>query len=127
MTAPCDDLTGAAFPFVDFEPSALRLANRLHKAGFDTPEAVAVIATIWRPVELSDDLHWSEYERHNQATLAQLEQKGLLNSMSPEEVRTILDEWTYPMYSLDLKLEKVDLECLKQQQQDWVADQEFGF
>lgn len=126
-TAPCDDLTEAAFPFVDSEPAAIRLTNVLHKAGFDTPEAVAVIATMWRTVELSDDLHWSEYRRHNQATLAQLEEKGLLNSMSPEEAGTILDEWTYPMYSLDLNLENVDLECLRQRQRDWVADQELGF
>lgn len=111
----------AGVPFVDLQPAALRKSNVMHKAGFGTAEALAVIADQWRGVEMRDDLHWSEYRKRNIETLKRFEEKDWLQALLPEEGAVLVDEWTYPMYSLCMKLKRVKWDSLRDQQREWAA------
>lgn len=125
-TTPClhdADFMGRSFAF---EPSVLSKINVMHAAGFANPEALAIIAEYWRPVKLVDDLHWSEYRRHNIGTLERLDQAGLLRAPPKDGLAVLVDDWTYPMYSIDMTPTQVDRTALKEQQDAWVARENLG-
>ena len=91
----------------------------LHSAGVSTPEALAVVAKIWREQSFDDDTHWSVAEATNRRTLEALDAQGLLRTESPTAVGYILDRWLFPLYSLDLSERDVSLDELREQRASW--------
>jgi hypothetical protein len=90
-----------------FDPPALRLARALHAVGCTTPQALEVIAAIWRPVNISGDFTLMELRERNQRTLEAMGQRGLLREQPEETYRLIIEEWPFPLHSTDLAKTKV--------------------
>jgi len=89
-----------------FMPSSVvRLTAALHDAGAFSAASLAVIAEIWRPVEIRDDLSIHDLRRLNVATLEALDQKGLFIDPGREALGLIVNGWIFPLYPLDLKVE----------------------
>jgi AbiV family abortive infection protein len=101
------------------EPAAVQLLRHLHDAGFATASALAVVADVWHPLELTPDTHCTTVRSTNRETLERLDDKELLNDIDARALSFIVTEWQFPMYSLDLSLIKVDKERLRELQAEW--------
>ena len=100
----------------------LRLVNALNDAGCLVAAALEVIARIWRPVALDDDLTWSTLRELNFKTLEAMQVQGLRTSQADEASGIIVNEWLFPLYSLDLRKERVEKSQLRDVQQRWSPD-----
>ncbi len=99
-------------------PPALKLAHALNLAGCTGREALAVIAKIWRPVEMNDGFPWTQLRELNSKTLEQLEAHNLLRKQSGSVYGKIIDEWLFPLHSLDLSKIRVDQVNLRKIQEN---------
>jgi hypothetical protein len=106
------------FPrFAGAQPAILRIAAALHSSGFADPAALKVIADIWRPVQIVDDLHWMDFRVHNLRTINALTERALLRGSAEEATRVLLNDWLYPLYPLEHTEIKVDRKLLEQERE----------
>ena len=103
-----------------FEPRSLAIAKVLHDAGLSDPAALATVAEIWRPMVMTDDYHWASLRKANYQTLERLDSHGLLKDQDNEIYGTIVNEWLFPIYSLDLSVIPVDQQGLRAIRGQWV-------
>jgi AbiV family abortive infection protein len=96
-----------------------RLVSSLSVAGFLRASALAVIAELWRPIEMCDDFSWDRLRELNATTLDKLNQDGLLNPEAAHAHTWILEEWLFPLHSLDLRKERVAKTVLREMQARW--------
>jgi AbiV family abortive infection protein len=108
--------------FTDTAPWTLQTAGRLHDVGVASPEALAVVAAVWRPVPMAPELQWTEIRRLNHRTLESLDQKGLLQERPDSDYKHIIDRWQFPLFTLDLNLLRVDVGALRERQRLWSPD-----
>ena len=108
--------------FIHTEPMALEIAGRLYDVGVSTPDALAAVAEVWRPVTMIPELQWTEIWRQNKRTLECLNQKGLLQERPEGDYQQIVDRWQFPLYALDLSLLRIDIESLREKQRHWSPD-----
>lgn len=94
---------------------ALQLISAFQTLRISTAQSLSVIAKIWRAVEITDDLHFSELQQITKRTLKELGNKGLLNQ-DDEAMSIVTDHWLYPLYPLELGLDKVDRNALREAQ-----------
>lgn len=104
------------------EPWSVRTARYLHDAGISTPDAVSVVAEVWRGSDINVTTHWSEIARLNRTTLEVLQTCELLNEQPAEAYSWIIEQWQFPMFDLDLSLIPVKLETLRERQRNWTPD-----
>lgn len=105
-----------------YRSQAHQVALSLHAAGFDHSKALEVVARVWRGLTFLDDTHWTSAAAANQATVEALDDCGLLRSRSESVIRTILDQWLFPLHALDLSERDVALSELRQRQDEWEPD-----
>jgi len=84
------------------EPPSCSLATRLSDAGFDSPEALKVIAEIWRGVGFVPESHWQECHNRNLETLEALNDKTLLTAEGVDNAANIAWDWLFPLQAVDL-------------------------
>lgn len=101
------------------EPAALRSARSLFGVGLSCGGALRVVAEIWRRWPVEATTHWTELRRMNYRTLEALESVRLLGAESGGTYSWVVDEWQFPMYGLDLSLNRVSLEALREEQRNW--------
>jgi len=106
------------------DPMILKIAKALDAAGFAQPDALSVVANLWRPVEMIDGLSWLQLREINLKTLNELESTGKLMADLADNNELILGNWLFPMSSLDLRVSTVDREELRRLQDDWAAAEE---
>jgi hypothetical protein len=95
--------------------AALRLVTALQTLGMSSPSALGVIASVWRPIRITDEFHFSELEQAAGATLKALHDRGLLRRNNEAE-SVVVNRWLYPLYPLDLRPLKVDRSELREAQ-----------
>lgn len=103
----------ATFTFY-LSPQILEIANALWKVGCTKPEALSVVAKKWRSIQMTDDLSWQELRDFNYQTLEDLKKEKLLQEQSESVYSTIIDRWLFPLYSLDIRIIKVDKSKLRE-------------
>lgn len=108
---------------IDFAPMTelpgLRIASALDELGFTTPEALAVIAKQWRSAPMTDDFHWSHLRELNIKTMEDLASRRLLHDEPSEVSQVVIDEWLFPLYSLDMTPIRVNKNELREIQKRW--------
>jgi len=94
-------------------PPIMEIARALRDAGFNNPDALALIAEFWRPIPITDNLTWNELREYNCQTLNKLESKNLLHTSSKSIFSKIIDKWLFPLYCIDLGIVLVDKSRLR--------------
>lgn len=100
----------------------LELVNALNKVGCTKPDALKVIAFKWRTVKMSDNFSIDRLRELNRETLEDLEKNGFLYGQPKKVYTTIVNYWLFPLYSLDLRVQKVDQSALRNIQKQWSPD-----
>ena len=112
-------------PWLSPQAYTLKICQALHKTGMTTPSGLAVVAKIWRPVNVCPELRWDEVVAKNRETLKELERTGLLTSERGDAYATVVERWPFPLYTLDLHAKEVDRNKLRKEQQQWSTDQPY--
>jgi AbiV family abortive infection protein len=103
-------------------PAVLSVADDLFDTGVGKPAALAVLAEFWRPIQIHDDLHWSEYRLLNIRCFEKLESFGLLEMPISEVRASLTDQWLYPLYLLDLREQQIERRLLEDQRRSWTPE-----
>lgn len=93
-----------------------RLAEAFHNLGIENPDALAVVAKIWRAVNIADNLDICEIRAMTKRTLDELDGKRFLVK-DTEAMAIVIDRWLFPLYALDLRPLEVDKKELKEARQ----------
>jgi AbiV family abortive infection protein len=101
------------------EPKVLEVARTLKECGCTTPQALKEMADIWRPVQMTGDSHWQDLRKLNSGFLQKMKEAGLLIEQPAETYNKIINNWLFPLYSIDLSLVCVDRQELKGRQERW--------
>ncbi len=101
------------------EPWSVTTARHLYDAGISTPDAVAVVAEVWRSMPTEPGTRFNRIQSMNRHTLTLLESRGLLKDQPASTYSWIVEQWQFPMYDLDLSMIPVKLETLREQQRNW--------
>jgi AbiV family abortive infection protein len=116
------DYSVSDLPHIVTESHPIHVAGTLFNAGVSTPESLAVVAKIWRPISMLRETRWSDLRALNTQTLKQLASGGMLRPQPDSVYQTIINEWQFPLYDLDLTLIEVDKNELRQRQESWTLD-----
>jgi AbiV family abortive infection protein len=95
--------------------AALQLVSAMQALGISSPKALSVVASIWRPIQIRDDFHFSELQEVTKMTLKALDDKGLLHG-DRQAMATVINRWLYPLYPIDLRPIEVDRSSLREAQ-----------
>ncbi len=106
----------------DAAPRSVSFASELHRAGFDSPEALATIAGIWRGVRFQPEDHWQRCHEINLRTLKELASLNLLSEEGVAQSGRIAWRWLFPLSHADLRRITVRRADLKRQQDEWRPD-----
>jgi len=100
-------------------PKIIQISTTLYNVGISDSRSLEVIAHIWRPIKMDKNYHWYEIKELNKETLINLESENLLKNIDEPTVSYIIDNWLFPIYSLDTRIIKVEQGKLKDIQNDW--------
>jgi AbiV family abortive infection protein len=94
-------------------PQIVEVAMALWKAGLTKSDALSTLANNWRELQITNEFTWLQLRECNIKTLEDLEKNNLLNTQEELVCTTIIDKWSFPLYSLDIRIIKVDQDKLK--------------
>jgi hypothetical protein len=97
-----------------YRPEALEVAEALWQAGCTKPESLSHIAKMWRPIRIPDDFTQDRLRELNIRTLEELNNSNLLSTQEEQSLLTIVNKWSFPLYSLKIRIIEVDKETLKE-------------
>ena len=99
----------------DYVPDAIRIARALYQSNATAPEGLALLARIWRDVEIDESMSHIRLRALNYHTLDKLGRCGLLlESASTEACDEVVNNWTFPLWPLDLSEIRVSTESLRE-------------
>ncbi|HVY78541.1 MAG TPA: hypothetical protein VG898_08560 [Solirubrobacterales bacterium] len=100
-----------------------RLVGSFHRLGVMSVEGLALVASHWSSVTLQEQTHWQEILPVNRAIVEELIDKDLVTAQATsEDAGLAIHHWPFPMGSLDLSKEKVDVSELEAQRASWQPD-----
>ena len=95
-------------------PPSVNLVATLHRAKVTKVPGLRVVAEIWRPFEPTPETSVDELISMNRRTLETFQNRGILDENRPQtEGYTYLDEWPFPLWSLEVGKNK-DSSILKE-------------
>jgi hypothetical protein len=101
-----------------YASGAVELVDALSRAGMSDARALQVVADVWRDFRPVPETHWQENVELTRATLEQLPAEVVSADLSDADVRRIMQSWTFPLHTVDLKMSEEDVEQLRQRQRD---------
>ena len=99
-------------------PQVVEVSTALWQAGCTKPNSLLLIANNWRTIQMTDDFSWHQLTELNCKTLEELDNHNLLNTQQETACSTIINKWLFPLYSIDIRIIKVDKEKLKEIRED---------
>lgn len=109
-------------PLILIEPEVIKVVRTMKECGCTTPQALEVMADIWRPVQMTEDFHWQYLRQLNSGFLQKMKDTGLLLEQPAETYNKIINNWLFPLYSIDLSLVSVARQELKGIQERWAPE-----
>jgi hypothetical protein len=101
-------------------PPVIRTARALHRVGATTPAGLAIVAAVWRPVDVPPEMRRvDELEPLNRRTLELLEERTVLSAAADQDCAVVWCDWTFPLWPLNLKKRKVEKGALRRAQRNW--------
>lgn len=105
------------FPY--WTPQSISVTRALDQVGATTPTGLAIVAEVWRPVEVRPETRLDELERLNWRTIEVLEERGQLAAAPDDIFAVIRDRWPFPLWPLDLRMKQVERESLREVRRRW--------
>jgi len=102
-----------------FEKTPIGVMRNLVEVGCIKPEALEIMASFWRNVNIDFDTHWQDIRKLNSDFFTELDNNKLLQG----DPVFLIDHWLFPLYPLDLSLERVNREELKKIQNDYYSSE----
>lgn len=99
-------------------PTAVLLLRIMVSLGIATPIGLSVVADVWRTFDIVNATTWSEIEGANYTTIQRLIASGLCREYKQDDARLLVERWTAPMWSLEMKVRDVDLEQLREDRKE---------
>jgi len=100
-----------------------RLLGAFHRLGVTSVDGLAVVADHWSSVTLRKQTHWQEVLSINHAIVQELVDRDLVTAQATSDDASLaIHHWPFPMGSLDLSQEKVDISELEAQRASWQPD-----
>ncbi|NWG75665.1 MAG: AbiV family abortive infection protein [Rubrivivax sp.] len=99
---------------------ALSLAKALYETGCTSASSLQAIAEFWREITIEFALTFEELRELNIQTLDILNKRDLLQEQPQSAFSTIIDLWTFPMYSLPMKIVPSNKEELREILASWI-------
>lgn len=97
------------YSFASTPPAIIKLVRALTDVGFTNAKTLAIIASIWRSVQMTDEFNWYDNLRHlNIQTLEELDKNRLLQKQHEDIYGIVINKWLFPLYSFELEMVKVD-------------------
>jgi len=122
----CNAFAVAPGNLLDFDAqqfwSGIALGSKLFDIGIAQKDALILVADIWRSVSIKPETPSHEIRELNQQTLKKLDSTGILRKQPAHIYGSIIDDWQFPLYDLDLKLIPVDINTLRERQDSWNPD-----
>jgi hypothetical protein len=104
-------------------PQVRKLVGAFHRLGVMSVEGLAAVADRWSPITLQEQTHWQEVLPINRAIVEDLIDRDLVTAQAnSEDAGLAIHHWPFPMGSLDLSQEKVDVSELEAQRASWQPD-----
>jgi len=97
----------------------LELVRCMSEAGFCKAESLEVISNVWDSLKLAEDMHWQDILKLNKDTISRLKEKRILEDQSVKIYQYIIQNWLFPLYSVDLKIRRIKIKDLKRIQDEW--------
>ena len=97
----------------------LELVRCMSEAGFCKAESLEVISNVWNSLKLVKDTHWQDILKFNEDTISKLKEKKILEDQSVKIYQYIVQNWLFPLYSVDLKIRRIKIKDLKRIQDEW--------
>jgi AbiV family abortive infection protein len=90
---------------------AIELVAAMHRIGLLSPDGLRATRAVWQGAAVDDKTHWSALYRLNVAVVERLAVEGLdlRHEENIEAARFVCDRWIFPLYTLNLDMEKVTL------------------
>lgn len=115
---------GVRLPYC--RPKVISIVDALHKLGATSPEALSLVAEIWRSRRWKREDTWRDLAELNLRTLRELNEAGLLAQRADDDtvsnddtVSTVVEGWIFPMHTVELSMIEVKPGELRQVQEDW--------
>lgn len=103
-------------------PAVRDLIGSLRRVGAMSVRGLEVLADIWAGGELADDTHWQEVVALNRRVTERLIADDLgEEGVGSEDVRRVLDRWTFPLSGLELSMVEVSRSALEAEQERLAA------
>jgi len=107
------------YDLAQVQAHTLKLVRCMSEAGFCKAESLEVISNVWDSLELVEDMHWQDILKLNEDTISKLKEKNILKDQPVNIYRYIVRNWLFPLYSVDLKLGRIDTADLRRIQKEW--------
>ncbi len=103
-------------------PKCLDVVSALERSGSTTPGGIEIVAETWRGFNPEPGTTSAEVYRTTLAMLRRLYRSGLLHDDHCDTVYKRLDRWPFPMWHVDMKMSIVDIEQLRQEREETIAE-----
>lgn len=114
----------APFNFPTPTANIVGLVAAMHQIGLLTEEGLTLVRNNWDSVVVHDGMRWNEVEDLNHQVLSQLpiaRERDELVSEDREAMKTVVRDWSFPLNTLDLVEDNVEVADLQAQRDRWFA------
>lgn len=101
-------------PESSLDDNLFNIVDSLSALIAESPEALKVIASIWRQYRMDSVMSVSALQRVNAATVEAIQHLGTNNRVTEERLSVVHELWHFPLYDLDLSLKTVSKQEMKQ-------------
>lgn len=99
--------SGEEISFGGPSPAVRQLVGSLHHIGAMSERGLAIAATAWAGVEMTDATHWQDVVALNREVVGELIAEGLAEQASEADATQVIRGWTFPLSSLELSMLEV--------------------
>lgn len=96
------------------------LVAALHRLGCTSRSGLALIAQAWAEMTVEDSTPWPEIAAINRFIVTTLIERGIASAdANSDDVKIVVDRWTYPLGALDLRQRDVSTSELQDERDRW--------
>jgi AbiV family abortive infection protein len=103
----------------------INLVTRLQRCGLYSEAGLREIASIWHEIAIVPKLGNHSVRTATQQLLAAMNRLGLVNDMDDFDIQQLIDDWSYPLYTLELWQNPIglaEIERLKRQAENDIEE-----